>query len=60
MKFVKPVSWDFFSANNFVDQNAKQWAGTVHDLMKEYSPDNNRLAIDVSDPVGIQSLLNEL
>jgi len=53
------VSWDFFSANNFVDQNAKQWAGTVHDLMKEYSPDNNRLAIDVSDPVGIQSLLNE-
>jgi Xaa-Pro dipeptidase len=53
------VSWDFFSANNFVDQNAKQWAGMVQDLMKKYSPDNNRLAIDVSDPVGIQALLQQ-
>ena len=53
------ISWDFFSANNFVDQNAKQWAETVHELMKEHSPENNRLAIDVSDPMGIQSLLHE-
>ena len=53
------VSWDFFSANNYVDQNAKQWAGMMQDLMKKYSPDNNRLAIDVSDPVGIQALLQQ-
>ena len=53
------VSWDFFSANNFVDKNAKQWAGIVQDLMREHSPDNNRLAIDVSDPVGIQILLKQ-
>tara|TARA_B100000902_G_scaffold134267_1_gene132739 strand:- start:425 stop:1456 length:1032 start_codon:yes stop_codon:yes gene_type:complete len=53
------VSWDFFSANNYVDKNAKQWAGMVQDLMKEHSPDNNRLAIDVSDPVGIQMLLKQ-
>jgi len=53
------VSWDFFSANNFVDKNAKKWAGMVQDLMNKYSPDNNRLAIDVSDPVGIQALLEQ-
>ena len=53
------VSWDFFSANNFVDKNAKQWAGMVQDLMREHSPENNRLAIDVSDPVGIQMLLRQ-
>ena len=53
------VSWDFFSANNFVDQNAKQWAGMVQDLMSEHSPENNRLAIDISDPVGIQTLLKQ-
>ena len=53
------VSWDFFSANNFVDKNAKKWAGMVRDLMNKYSPDNNRLAIDVSDPVGIQALLEQ-
>ncbi|NCX68937.1 MAG: aminopeptidase P family protein, partial [Betaproteobacteria bacterium] len=53
------VSWDFFSANNFVDKNAKQWAGMVQDLMREHSPENNRLAIDVSDPVGIQMLLKQ-
>ena len=52
------VSWDFFSANNYVDKNAKLWAGMVHDLMKEHSP-NNRLAIDVSDPIGIQMLLKQ-
>ena len=52
-------SWDFFSANNFVDKNAKKWAGTVQDLMREHSPDNNCLAIDVSDPVGIQMLLKQ-
>ena len=28
-------------------------------LMREHSPDNNRLAIDVSDPVGIQMLLKQ-
>ena len=53
------VSWDFFSANNFVDKNAKEWAKNVHDLMREHSPSNNRLAIDVSDPVGIQTLLKQ-
>ena len=53
------VSWDFFSANNFVDKNAKKWARMVQDLMNKYSPDNNRLAIDVSDPVGIQALLEQ-
>jgi Xaa-Pro aminopeptidase len=53
------VSWDFFSANTFVDKNVKKWAGMVQDLMREHSPDNNRLAIDVSDPVGIQSLLKQ-
>ena len=53
------VSWDFFSANNFVDKNAKEWAKIVHDLMREHSPSNNRLAIDVSDPVGIQTLLKQ-
>tara|TARA_B100001057_G_scaffold18827_1_gene17383 strand:- start:440 stop:1726 length:1287 start_codon:yes stop_codon:yes gene_type:complete len=53
------VSWDFFSANNFVDKNAKEWAKIVHDLMREHSPSNSRLAIDVSDPVGIQTLLKQ-
>ena len=53
------VSWDFFSANSFVDKNAKEWAKIVHDLMREHSPSNNRLAIDVSDPVGIQTLLKQ-
>ena len=53
------VSWDFFSANNFVDKNAKQWAGMVQDLMREHSRENNRLAIDVSDPIGIQMLLKQ-
>lgn len=53
------ISWDFFSANNFVDKNAQQWARIVQDLMNEHSPDNNRLAIDVSDPVGIQMLLKQ-
>ena len=53
------VSWDFFSANNFVDKNAKQWAGLVQDLMREHSRENNRLAIDVSDPIGIQMLLKQ-
>ena len=53
------VSWDFFSANNFVDKNAKQWAGMVQDLMREHSRENNRLAIDISDPVGIQMLLKQ-
>ena len=53
------VSWDFFSANNFVDKNAKEWAKIVHDLIREHSPSNSRLAIDVSDPVGIQTLLKQ-
>ena len=53
------VSWDFFSANSFVDKNAKEWAKIVHDLMREHSPSNSRLAIDVSDPVGIQTLLKQ-
>ena len=53
------VSWDFFSANNFVDKNAKHWAVIVQDLMREHSPNNNRLASDVSDPVGIQMLLKQ-
>ena len=53
------VSWDFFSANNFVDKNAKEWAKIVHDLIREHSPSNSRLAIDVSDPVGIQTLLRQ-
>ena len=53
------TSWDFFSANNFVDKNAKEWAKIIHDLMREYSPGNNRLAIDISDPVGIQMLLKQ-
>ena len=53
------VSWDFFSANNFVDKNAREWAKIVHDLMREHSPSNSRLAIDVSDPVGIQTLLKQ-
>ena len=30
------TSWDFFSANNFVDKNAKEWAKIIHDLMREY------------------------
>ena len=47
------------SANSFVDKNAKQWAGMVQDLMREHSPDNNCLAMDVSDPVGIQMLLKQ-
>ena len=33
-------------------------SGMVQDLMK-HSPENNRLAIDVSDPVGIQMLLKQ-
>ena len=53
------VSWDFFSANNFVDKNAREWAKIVHDLMREHSTSNSRLAIDVSDPVGIQTLLKQ-
>ena len=53
------VSWDFFSANNFVDKNVREWAKIVHDLMREHSPSNSRLAIDVSDPVGIQTLLKQ-
>jgi len=53
------VSWDFFSANNLVDKNAKEWAIIVQDLMREHSPSNSRLAIDFSDPVGIQTLLKQ-
>ena len=52
-------SWDFFSANNFVDKNAQQWAAMVQNLMREHCPGNNRLAIDISDPVGIQMLLKQ-
>ena len=73
--FVEPIPWlfeqlvenynerylnnSFIFMNNFVDKNAKKWAGTVQDLMREHSPDNNCLAIDVSDPVGIQMLLKQ-
>ena len=52
------VSWDFFSANNFVDQNAKQWAGTGPRFNERiFVQTIIVLAIDVSDPVGIQMLL---
>ena len=53
------VSWDYFSSSSFVDKNAKRWAEIIQELMNEYSPNNNRLAIDISDPVGIQTLLSQ-
>ncbi len=52
------ISWDFFSSGNKVDEFVKSWAIIVDDLMRNYSANNN-LAIDICDPVGIQSLKNK-
>ena len=52
------VSWDFFSSGDKVGKNAKIWSQQVDDLMRSYSKDNKRLAIDICDPVGIQALQN--
>ena len=53
------ISWDYFSAGEKVDEFANIWAKYVDDLMRKYSSDNNNLAIDVCDPVGIQILQNK-
>ena len=50
------ISWDFFSAGKKADQFATIWSNNVDDLMRNYSSDNNNLAIDICDPVGIQAL----
>jgi Xaa-Pro aminopeptidase len=50
------INWDFFSQGNNVSQKASEWAKTVDELMKKYSSDNKNLAIDVCDPVGINTL----
>jgi Xaa-Pro aminopeptidase len=50
------IHWDYFSWGNKVSLKALEWAKTVDELMKKYSSDNNNLAIDVCDPVGINSL----
>ena len=52
------ISWDYFSAGEKVDEFAVMWAKQVDSLMQNYSLDNNNLAIDVCDPVGIQALQN--
>jgi len=50
------IHWDYFSWGNKVSLKALEWAKTVDELMKKYSSDNKNLAIDVCDPVGINSL----
>jgi Xaa-Pro dipeptidase len=50
------ISWDYFSAGEKVNEFASMWAKNVDDLMINYSPNNNNLAIDICDPVGIQGL----
>ena len=50
------IHWDYFSWGNNVYQRALEWSKTVDELMKKYSSDNKNLAIDVCDPVGINSL----
>ena len=50
------IHWDYFSWGNKVSLKALEWAKTVDELMKKYSSVNNNLAIDVCDPVGINSL----
>ena len=50
------IHWDYFSWGNKVSLKALEWAKTVDELMKKYSSDNKNIAIDVCDPVGINSL----
>jgi len=50
------IHWDYFSWGNKVSLKALEWAKAVDELMKKYGSDNKNLAIDVCDPVGINSL----
>ena len=52
-------TWDFFSSGNNYEKQAKVWADSISSLVKKYSPDNFNLAIDVSEPIGIQYLSNQ-
>ena len=52
------IAWDFFSSGKNFELESKKWAASIDDLMKSYVPNNKRIAIDVIDPMGIQSLKN--
>ncbi len=52
------ISWDHFSWGNNVYEKALEWSKIIDDLMKKYSSGNNNLAIDVCDPAGINTLIN--
>ncbi len=49
-------TWDYFSAGENLNRNAKRWANIVDDLMKMYVSENKVLAIDTIDPVAMESL----
>lgn len=51
-------SWDFFSSGKTVYSNAIKWADSINNLMKTYISNNKRIAIDICDPAGIRSLLD--
>ncbi len=50
------LSWDHFSWGNKVYDQAVEWSKIIDDLMKQYSSENNNIAIDVCDPAGINAL----
>ena len=50
------LSWDHFSWGNKVYDQAAEWSKIIDDLMKQYSSENNNIAIDVCDPAGINAL----
>ena len=50
------TTWDHFSSGKNVNQKALQWSKITDDLMKKYVSESKNLAIDVCDPVAINSL----
>ena len=52
------TTWDHFSWGNKVYEKALEWSKIIDDLMKQYSSQNNNIAIDVCDPAGINAIKN--
>lgn len=50
------INWSYFGAGNRIHEQAQRWSKEIAELLRQYSPDNQRLAVDKADFEGLDLL----
>lgn len=53
------TSWFYFSAGQNISREVKKWAMEIADILREHGGGNKRLAVDKTEPAGVDALRAE-